>query len=400
MTYSLLTILLLPSLLMVSLSFSSMAIGLVIASCIVLGITVIKGGSITINKFYLLFAVLGSAWFFANPYVINNGEQERQVFSLIAILLCGAAITSAINFRNGELYDSIKILFWTLLLVGSLGASGLFKPGNYQLLSKAATPFAEPSHFALIFIPIAGAYVFTSSNKRRLFACLASFLLSIWLQNLTLLIGAILISIVALNVRQMMVFLVFFLALSIVILAVDPSHLDYYISRVINSDDDNISRLVYIQGWESMISAIKFTNGLGVGFQNFGVEPSGQAAELLDAILGSPINRADGGFLAAKLVGEFGVVGVVITLFMVILSIRSGIALRRFIHHGRTYRKSDTVSLCFTYSIILELFFRGVGYFSPSFLIFFFFVPKAMRILGKNSKKANNNESFQSINAI
>lgn len=387
MTIAFLVIILLPSFFMVSFSLPSLATGLIFASCAILCIKILKKKRIKISKGVLLMAAFGGVWSFFNPYSIANSMHEKQMLSLLALLLCGFAITSSIHLRSKDFNNSISIAFWILLLVGSMGALGFFKPGNYQLLSKAMTPFAEPSHFALTFLPIACAYIFTGGIRLRFFVCVAGLFLSLFIQNFTLLIGALLLSLVALSLRQIILFSVIALGLSLALVIVDPTYSEYFIDRVVASEGENISRLVYIQGWESMISALQFTNGLGVGFQNFGIEPSGAATALLDALIDGPLNRSDGGFLAAKVVGEFGIIGIIAIVFITFLSIRSGIELRESISRGAPFESLSVAPLCFTYMIIVEFFVRGTGYFSPSFLIFLCFAPMAIKTLVKNSKK-------------
>jgi hypothetical protein len=389
MTSTLLILILLPSFLMVSLSLSSLATGIIISSCIIILMQLTKKPEAVITKSYLLTFAISGLWIFANPISIENSVHAKQVLSLAAILICGFAVTSLFKSRQKNLDNTIKTLFWILLAIGSTGAFDLFRPGNYQLLNRPLPPFSEASHFAIAFIPIACSFALLSSRNLRLFTCLACFTLAISLPNLTLLAGTVLISLIALSTRQAIIFLATTCIIGITIFLIDPGPLEYFLNRTSTSEDENISRLVYIQGWESMISALQFSNGFGIGFQNLGIEPSGQATLLLDNLTGSPLNRSDGSFLAAKLIGEFGVIGVAAVIYATTLSIRSGLLLRKHINK-QDDQASYITPLCFTYTLLLELFVRGTGYFSPTLVITLFFAPKAINALKRKASTKNN----------
>jgi len=396
MTSALLILILLPSFLMVGLSLPSLATGIIISSAIILFVQLTKKLEAVIAKSYLWACVISGLWIFANPISIENSVHAKQVLSLAAILICGFAVASLFKSRYKNLDKTINVLFWILLAIGSIGAFDLFRLGNYQLLNRPLPPFSEPSHFAIVFIPIACSFALLSSKRLRLFICLACFALAISLPNLTLLAGTILISIVALSSRQVIIFLGITCIIGITLVSSDLRLLEYFLNRTFTSENENISRLVYMQGWESMVSAIQFSNGLGVGFQNLGIEPPGQSTLLLDNLTESQLNRSDGSFLAAKLIGEFGLIGVAAVIYATTLSIRSGFFLRK--HIDKLFgQASDITSLCFTYTLLLELFVRGTGYFSPTLLITLFLAPKAIRALKRTVRKIKINPSHKII---
>ncbi|WP_194943041.1 hypothetical protein [Limnohabitans sp. 2KL-27] len=384
MTTSLLVLLLLPSILMVTLSLPSLAIGLVISSAIIIIIKLIKGQMIKITKIYFLFSFIAFLWIFVNPISIENLVHAKQVLSLLAIVLCGFALTSIFNYKQEHIKRTVGLLFLVLLVIGFIGVFEILKPGSYQTLNRPLPPFSEPSHFAINFIPIACFFAFLSSNKLRILTCLACSVLALFLPNLTLMVGVLLISLIVLKARQFVMVTVIIIGLIALIVLFMPSYMDYFINRVIPSDDYNLSYLVYIQGWEQAISALQFSSGFGVGFQNFGIEPPGQASHLIDDIFGFQINRTDGGFLASKFIGEFGIVGIALVGYTSILSIRAGLLLRKHLDR-EILLPSNIISLCYTYIFLLELFIRSISYFSITFLITLLVIPKTINILKKTS---------------
>lgn len=396
MTSALLTLILLPPLLMVSLSLPSLATGLIVSSCIILGMRAVNIFKFSICKSYLWVCAASGLWIFANPISVDNSVHAKQVLSLVAVLICGFAITSSFEPRKENLIRTIKAMFWILLIIGSMGVFDILTFGKYQLLNRPIPPFSEPSHFATAFTPVACSFALISSRGTRLLTCLACFFLAISLPNLTLLAGTVLVSMVALSGRQAIMFLMTTLIAGSVLTSMNPDLLAYFLNRTSATEADNISRLVYIQGWESTVSALHFSNGFGVGFQNLGIEPPGEASMLLDALSESQLNRSDGSFLAAKIIGEFGIFGAISVIGITVSSIRSGILLRRYVHKPGD-RTLDIIALCFTYTLLMEIFVRSTGYFSPTLLITLFFAPKAINIIRKKPDEKQLNSSKKII---
>jgi hypothetical protein len=153
--------------------------------------------------------------------------------------------------------------------------------------------------------------------------------------------------------------------------AVAPFRLDYFISRVALSDTtDNLSTLVYVQGWQLLIEAINQTYGWGVGFEQLGLRGTTVAAAdaIATVLFGSgleALNLTDGGFVFAKLVGEMGIFGFLLTVLFVIGAVRSIRVLRR---REAVAREPPLVlfSRCVLVSYIVDMFVRGTGYFVGS----------------------------------
>jgi len=91
----------------------------------------------------------------------------------------------------------------------------------------------------------------------------------------------------------------------------------YFKSRLTLDGLDNLTTLVFLQGWS--LSYLNFfeTTGLGLGFQMLGESGTKYSyfTDVIFKLTGGSLNVSDGGFFAAKLIAEFGVVGV-ITVFL------------------------------------------------------------------------------------
>ena len=160
------------------------------------------------------------------------------------------------------------------------------------------------------------------------------------------------------NLKLLFSILLIFVLLYFVFVNYNLINLDYYLNRLDFKNLNNISLLVFLQGWEIIITTLKDFNLIGVGLNNLKSVPFSEVADQLYTILGEYKNREDGGFLAAKIIGETGIAGFV----MILIYIK--------IVYSKLKNATKEISLLnFFYSSILfislfELFFRGMGYFT------------------------------------
>jgi hypothetical protein len=150
------------------------------------------------------------------------------------------------------------------------------------------------------------------------------------------------------------------------ILALD---LTYYADRLLLSENsDNLSTLVYLQGWQRAAINLMETHGVGVGFQQFGIVGSvGTIAERIFSLARTTLNLYDGGSTGSKLIAELGAFGIAAIAFFLVQAARGIILIRRAQRLPGEQRDKRSI---FFYSIIIaytsELFIRGTGYMSPS----------------------------------
>ena len=87
--------------------------------------------------------------------------------------------------------------------------------------------------------------------------------------------------------------------------------ISYYQERFIyDSNNLNMSFLVYLAGWERALNIMVDHSALGVGFQQYGYEPlKGYFFTKLVSVGGGGLNIYDGSTLGSKIIGEFGLVG-------------------------------------------------------------------------------------------
>ncbi len=305
-----------------------------------------------------------------NSFVSDEFDFSRFWQSLALLIICifgalfMARLTQRVSASQADL--AVKIVFIGLCLSGLAGILG-YSPFSSPNFSKPVLFFGEPSHFALGFLPFLLYITVVSTWRLRLLYVSASLLMAFLLQNLTLVIGVGLVIVVTFSFRRILTLIPLF------VIALFTLNIGYYTERLdISKENQNLSMLVYLQGWEQAQLNLVDSDGRGVGFQQFGI--IGDRGEITDEIVklaGGDLNIFDGGSVAPKIVGEFGIVGVMallIYLFYFVTKVK-------WLHHvsmiGIT--SNEYKHIFFTSSFLMfsvDLFIRGTGYFSPSSFLF------------------------------
>lgn len=361
----------LPSLVMTAFSQSSMAVGL----------------TLYLFALCLYFTVDGSFWF----WQIQEGVVPRNLALIVGlpVLVLAHAVVPLLNaslFNVERFFSSYLLLccmvlaawgfayqvnrlnvktmsrwveqaLWFLMINAMIGLTGvhLFP----QMSSKPAGLFSEPSHLALVLAPLLIYACAIESRLHRLF--LVFFLVwSLLIENLTTLSVVTLSFLVLFRFSLSRMILLFLLISGFVF-----TDLEYFTSRlVISSESENLSVLVLLQGWDLAMAMLDETSNWGGGFQQFGfIDVSGDITAKIALLSEDSLNLFDGGSTASKLVGEFGVfafAGLVIYAVLFLWAFRK---LRQVRVHPMQGGRLFLISCLFAF--VIELFVRGVGYFSP-----------------------------------
>lgn len=366
-----------PSLVMGVFETSSMAAGTLIISALSLLLFVMFKGHFFASKRLCVgaFAIIFSAAVvFAHSAFSYLGsddfdfERFWQSYLLLIIYIAGAfSFAELMRKLTGYQVDvAVKFVFYSLLLSG---LAGIFKysPFFKEITAKSVFFYIEPSHFALSFLPFLLYMVVRSESRTKFLLIFTSLLMAFLLENLTLLVGIALISFVAVPFRRLALILPF------AALLLGAFDIDYYLSRLdFSADNTNLSALVFIQGWERSYLNFLESSGRGVGFQQFGIVGNlGAILENIEVLAGAMLNIFDGGSVAPKFIGEFGLLGLLIILSYVVYCVKGIKKLHKLSVNMATPDdcKSIFFSSCFVmYSI--DLFVRGTGYFSSSGFLF------------------------------
>lgn len=347
---------------------SSMAVGTVLAAFAAMFVGIVRmsstlhlAGALRSVPFIALVVTLHLV---LAGYVVEV-DFVRALSSLIMLGICvagaGALADLLADVDSSRFERLMHRFFYGLLVLGMAAPISVLQPfrGSFE---KPVFPFTEPSHFALATTPFLIFACVSSSPKKRLLYIGIALFEALMLQNLTFLVGCLFAASITLRRKHLIMFAVLLLP---VLLALD---LSYYLERVdFSGDVQNLSSLVYLQGWQLIDESLAATHGLGRGFQQLGLSGTAvSAADLIHAITGSELNLLDGGFNMAKLVCEFGILGAALCAWYIAVAFGAFKMLRSVV----SGRRFETPIQIFCASVILgyllELVLRGAGYFTPT----------------------------------
>jgi hypothetical protein len=160
-----------------------------------------------------------------------------------------------------------------------------------------------------------------------------------------------------------------------VIFSFKETYHEYFLSRLMTSPTEiNLSRVLYLEGWDRSFVNFKETLGFGLGFQQFGIHGSISPIRIMIENY-SPqaveMNLFDGTFVAAKLIGELGIIGLLLLSLYTLKAISVYKWLKNIIISN--HFNSDARDIFFASHFIMffiDIYFRGAGYFSSSGFFF------------------------------
>lgn len=381
--FSLLIILLLPSFYRVAFLSSSLANGMLISSVIIIIINYkLFKMKINIKIFYLFFLVFILLFLMGiYQYIVSNELKPLLSISLIIIFFSSFLLTLRIKKINYKTFlNTLFLIIILLIFIGWMKNFFMLSCCNYVSYPKAVFPFSEDSHFALTLGILAVSYSLVGSNKKAIFIILNLFILSFLIINLTLVVFSLLslftylIRIKAVFFKLVVIIMPFFLITFIAML----SKIEYFSSRLTLKDTENLTSLVFLQGYELAYLNFVKTYGLGLGFQMLGSASTyqGYFSELLSKLGSKGLNLSDGGLLMSKLIAEFGLIGFLITLFFIIFIIKFIFYANKLISNPNFINLKNNDFLMkklllsgLVVGFSVEFFLRGYGYFSPSLFL-------------------------------
>jgi hypothetical protein len=263
---------------------------------------------------------------------------------------------------------AVGLFVTTYLIFGIVGLFGYTVFGSFE----ARKPIffdSEISHYALGLLPLYCAWTVLAKRwyvrwSGHLTVCLIGYIY----QSTTLLLVLLLIVLVTSRTRVALPIILVALG----VLAVGGAQLTYYTDRLSLSFNENaMGNWSYLQGCQDAFLNFYDSYGLGVGLQQFGVkEPRGEIAQAVFLKYGGYGNRFDGSFGAAKIIAEFGVLGVVIVGFLTVEVWRAARKLRSFNSVPLYWNAEilDVFAYSFIYTFFVYLFVRGGGYFALNYV--------------------------------
>ena len=369
-----------------SLSLGLFAIVFLIIAFSIKNINEIKINSTKMLIISILLAVvlmnIVSTYFININYNINKSIESLILFSY---LLVGALFLSfnLERINNKELLFSLNILFWiltTCALVGKINPNVIFKNNDKPILF-----FSEPSIFFLNYSPILLFTTITSKGYYQLIIVTISACLILLYNSLTffLILSGICLLFLG-NYRLKLILGIIILAVTFFIFK--TGQYTYYFERLnIEYDTKNISLLAFLDAWQRAYLNLKNTYFCGVGFQQLGYHDStGNIRNQLKFLGYGDLNNFDSSVTASKLISELGAVGILLFGLIIKESIKAATSITRFIAKTAYLSNYELLYYCYIYIFIIDMLFKGLGYFSSNVFIIISFA-----LVSKNTSNSH-----------
>ena len=369
-TFMLLTLTFLPPLIYF-LKFASLSAGSALASGMLVALA--SGFPMFLKKSlfrsFLLFVVIAVGMLmhlvFAGLFLeIDYGRATGSLLLLMAVMVGGVIFANALTVsENAHVARALRVCFILFCIFSALALIGIIVPAPASFsYVKSVFPFTEPSFFALSFMSVFMATSVLARGYARGLCLLVGLLIALQLQNLTMLVGWLMVTIVC---TRGLILPFAFMALAGLASLLD---LTYYTARLsFGGTSNNISALVYIQGWQLLWDGMQTSQGWGIGFQQLGVHGVyTEISNTIFAILGNNSNTLDGGFVLAKLGGEFGIFGLVAAAILLVSAAVCARRLSKAAHKRADFSSAQIFAFSVLATYPVELLVRGVGYFTPT----------------------------------
>ncbi|MGM3161083.1 hypothetical protein ACS25C_09885 [Dickeya undicola] len=360
---------------------SSLAPGMMVAitAIYIYGLRCMKQLAFSSGKI-LLFAIAVFILLAQSGYIAAFYNNYKPLFTLPALIIIFLGATLFANrlltVPPATLASVFRAVTYTLLLLGWISVIHRIDIGSYAAKPKAVFPFSEESHYALtvgIFVCASGILM---KNRERVVLLANMLLQALIFPSLTLLVFcmmAIFIFWMARRITLMLTIIVVLVAAVYVMLTYfsDLPAIAYFGSRLTISDDtDNLTTLVFLQGLDDAKNALLESHGLGLGLQMAGTNGVGQYGYVIQSLAGSDFNRNDGGFLASKIVSEFGAVGLLLSISYMLVLKKAVNTINRIRDNTDMESTLLKIAMAVVIAYAVEFFLRGYGYFSPGLFLF------------------------------
>lgn len=317
----------------------------------------------------ILITILG---FLASisPYGCNLTQKGLLSYILlISIIFFWNDIELAYIYKNKKIIHLITITIIFLLILDKLGF-GIEK--SILIGNRNSGPYFERSHLAIYILPVIAIGISLYGFGVSYGLLFISLLLA---PSTTLFIGIVFlipIFLSRLNFSSLKKYLLFVLILFVVLTGFyffDISSFEERIKGVIYGvysggdidDSYNLSSLVWLNGWSQAWNTLIQTKGLGLGFNQMGCnnfEEIGAYSILIQNITqGIVLNSQDGSTLAAKIISEYGVFGIILIAILTFKSMK----VISMLFKSSKRSNIDYINLIGSISILTILFIRGPG---------------------------------------
>jgi hypothetical protein len=337
-------------------------------------------GSARVLLVFMAYVVFSSVLTVTGPC---NSQLQKAIFTvpvLIFLVLVGLEVGRRASERDWASVQRTAI--WSLVVAFSAFIVEMLHPAwfpeqaRYRAEGKLSGLFQEPSHVAFGLFPCIVVLLVAGNKRTRITGVCALVALVAVSRSSTLiaLIAAWVLYrlVVQRKIRQTALFAVGVVALMTVGAVID---FDRFITptmgRIVGiatpSETENVSSLVYVQGWQDAWFNLERTHGMGLGLNMMGCGdlPDVSARLALD-LAGLQLNAEDGSFLFAKVVSETGVIGIALYVGIIWWWIELEKKLRGLENAARFAVEAQTALI---FSFLASSFIRSSSYFYGGLLI-------------------------------
>jgi len=377
-----------------------------------------------LNYIFILFLLITIHGYITYSLNIETFQIFRFLVSYIGmlfIIMSAYGVSYLLSTQNSKSFENIIKNVWILVLILTTLISirfAFFSPLYRHPYGELAI-FSEPTFYAVTCLPFFVYKLATSSHIKQLQILIAMIAMGFIIRSTTLLIATALIYFsLKLRVSKkifyfltsvLTIFIIYIINLEIIGAVHSPYcenclfdgsanpifHVFYRIQDLFNgvNIDTNLSILFYKKEWHEAFNNLINTNGLGIGFQQTGIH--GFSSFIADIIHQKhPSLQFDSlasVSIAAKLISEFGVIGIGFLLLYLKYFIKSFSFVRHTIQQGSN--KISNIELLlhsFNLTYFILLFIRGYGYFSSSlfflimFIAYFFIIKKNLSLVSES----------------
>lgn len=353
-----------------------------------------------------LLVALSSFYIYSIILLLNSLCYENIFYSLVIVTVISLfiiffrTIVLTINIQSFFLipkYCFFICLFFVILRILYLNEIFLFRSFTIDGI------FNEPSHFAVAIAPILAVSRFYISkyNSTVIHLILWAFFISVSPSSTLIILFCFWLFLLSSFLEIDFILRVAFIFVVLLLLSIFYFFLFPYFEKVsgIFSYSENVTTLVYKQGYQDMLHYLFKSSGFGIGPGVMGCLPlpNVEARSLLYLIHGLNLNSNSGSFLLSKGVSELGYFFIIANLFVLFIIFKS---YRSFKHYKLLNRKiCDLYLLIFVFCsfYLISIFIRGEGYFMVSHLYVIFSIFLFFKIKALLSNAEFNNDNYFNI---
>ena len=363
--------------------FKTESIGTYIVLSAIVGVmfSIFSGEKIKFNYSYIILLILIFLWsmltLITTPYEFSEDRFILAFFSLSVFMYFSLIIEeSFVGLHENYISLLVRKVFFGMILVSVVSLT--LSKSSLRVLELNFFPFSEPSHLARLYgVFLCLNMVINNSFKRKVILLIITLIFSVLFPSLSLFIYNLLAFLLLVFVGKgskviTRIPLLFMAAVCAAVILNVLGDGDYYLERITFVENtDNLTALVFWQGVEATKNILSETKYIGIGLHQLGNEPGNYVKSLIAGIRGGlgdiadlDLNRRDGGFVAAKVISEFGIFGLAGILFYMKIAANCLRKLKLKMHTTHA-----NIAMTVIVAVAPEILLRGGGYFSVSLLL-------------------------------